>query len=87
MFSVTIKKFSPEIYHEDSLTIWKKKMNKHFKISVACISINLNRIVFLLVYWLIYSLNVTTLLYNINFYTLTKIFNILFLYKKNVRLA
>lgn len=84
MFRVDIKKFSPEIYHEDFLTIWKKKLNKHFKISLTCVSINLNPIVFLLVYWLIYCLNVTTLLYNdMNVYTLTKIFNILFLYKKS----
>lgn len=84
MFRVDIKKFSPEIYREDFLTIWKKKLNKHFKISLTRVSINLNPIVFLLVYWLIYCLNVTTLLYNdMNVYTLTKIFNILFLYKKS----
>lgn len=36
MFRVDIKKFSPEIYHEDFLIIWKKKLNKHLKISLTC---------------------------------------------------
>lgn len=29
MFRVDIKKFSPEMYREDFLIIWKKKLNKH----------------------------------------------------------
>lgn len=36
MFRVDIKKFSPEMYREDFLIIWKKKLNKHFKISLTC---------------------------------------------------